>query len=134
MSNKKFLLELTEQEAEQLTELAAAHGNKFKPFAEYLLRLQLGAVKPPIVQPVVIPEQEHANRKLPKVEPEQKTAKVKPPKEQPRTVTPEQEQPQEDTVKETDKAGQFLRRLGRWTNGKCYRKETDEGAFVYSYI
>lgn len=114
--------------------LAIAHGNKFKPFAEYLLRLQLGTVPPPTVQPVVIPEQEHENGKPPKVEPlevlpVQKPVKAKPPKEQ-----PQEEQPQEDAVKAADKEGQFLRRLGRWTNGKCYRKETEEGSFIYSYI
>ena len=96
MPTKKFILELTTQEAEQLTELAAAHGNKFKPFAEYLLRLQLGTVKPPTVQPVVIPEQESPNGKPAKEEPvqvlpAQKPVKVKPTKQEPRTVTPEQD-------------------------------------------
>lgn len=134
MSTKKFLLELTTQEAEQLNALAIAHGNKSKPFAEYLLRLQLGTVQPPTVRPVVIPSQEHENGKPPKVEslevlPVQKPVKVNTLKEQ-----PQEDAPQEDAVKAADKEGQFLRRLGRWTNGKCYRKETEEGSFIYSYI
>jgi hypothetical protein len=74
-------------------------------------------------------EREYTNSKPPKVEPlevlpVQRPVKAKPPKEQ----------PQEDAVKAADKEGQFLRRLGRWTNGKCYRKETEEGSFIYSYI
>lgn len=87
---KSFRLELTEQEAEQLTELATAHGNKFKPFAEYLLRLQLGAVPPPTVKPVKIPTQEEEPQKVtPK--------KVKPLKKK----QPKKDKPQEnDPIKE----------------------------------
>jgi heme-binding NEAT domain protein len=80
---KAFRLELTEEEAIQLNTLAIEHGNKFKPFAEYLLRLQLGTAPPPTVSPMVIPVKASPKKEEPQA--------ATPTKEQPKTATPKQE-------------------------------------------
>lgn len=87
--SKKILIELTEDEATLLEGLARKHGNRTKPFIEYLIRLQLGTVPPPTVAAVAMPEQKPLNGKprtneQPKAQTQaQKPVKSKPAKEQP---------------------------------------------------
>ena len=112
MATKKILIEITEQEAEQLGELAREHGNKVKPFIEYLIRLQLGAVSPPTVQPVKIPVQD-----LPA---ENTTAHIR-----------------KGEVIEAHKEGMFLQYKrhpkGITSNGECFRIAVN-GEFIYAYF
>lgn len=134
MPNKKFILELTEEEAQQLATLAEQHGNKFKPFAEYLLRLQLGTVKPPTVQPVQIPVKDEPL----KDKPEQET---KPLKVEPRTGTGVNGNTvahiRKGEVIEQHKQGRYLQRkwhpVGILSNGDSLRVSTDNG-FQYAYF
>ena len=118
---KSFRLELSEEEAEQLNALAIDHGNKFKPFAEYLLRLQIGTVKPPTVQPLEILIQSKPTKEQPQ---ETKTIPKKTPI---RTGEPT----------EAHKKGLFLQRKhlpqGITSNGNCLRVTTKNG-FKYAYF
>lgn len=97
---KKFLIDLTEQEAQQLTELARQHGNRLKPFAEYLLRLQLGAVNPPTVAPVALPPEGEPHKD------EHKT-RTNPAKVKPSGAAPKKDKPQEDEDPIKERFGVF---------------------------
>jgi hypothetical protein len=66
----KILIDLTTHDAALLKTLAEQHGQKLKPFIEYLLKMQVGSVPVPSVRPVQIPKQE-----TPKEKPEQEQRK-----------------------------------------------------------
>ena len=73
----KMLIDLSTEDATKLRDLAAEHGHKLKPFVEYLLRMQIGSVPPPKVQPVRMqPAQTTAQDKPAQTQPERSPAKV----------------------------------------------------------
>jgi hypothetical protein len=98
--SKKILIELTEDEVTLLEGLARRHGNRTKPFIEYLIRLQLGTVPLPTVAPVAMPEQEPVNGKPRTNEPQQAIPKTETQAQKPVKSRPTKEQPQEDDIQE----------------------------------
>ena len=48
----KMLIEFSENESHLLKELATSHGQAVKPFVEYLVKMQIGTVPRPTVEPV----------------------------------------------------------------------------------
>jgi hypothetical protein len=81
---KRVLIDLPEHVHKAMTEQAAQHGRKLKPFLEYVLFIQAGHVQPPQVQPVKVqPAPAAPERKAVKVQPapaapERKAVKVQP--------------------------------------------------------
>lgn len=79
---KRIQIDLLEHVHEAMTEQAAKHGHRLKPFLEFIISVQAGHVPPPQVQPVKVrPEQDReekpTERKPAKVQPEA-TAKERP--------------------------------------------------------
>jgi hypothetical protein len=67
---KRVLIDLPEHVHKAMTEQAAQHGRKLKPFLEYVLFIQAGHVQPPQVQPVKVqPAPAAPERKAVKVQP-----------------------------------------------------------------
>jgi hypothetical protein len=102
----KILIDLTTHDAALLKTLAEQHGQKLKPFIEYLLKMQVGSVPVPSVRPVQIPKQE-----TPKEKPEQeqrKETRKETQAEEPEQITPRRKtaienarKPEQETQQET---------------------------------
>jgi hypothetical protein len=94
----KMLIDFSQEDADKLKDYAAQHGHKVKPFVEYLVRMQIGSVPPPQVQPVKMqpaqaaPAQATAKSAPAQAQPERKPEQVKP-VESRSQVAPEQAQP-----------------------------------------
>lgn len=116
----KMLIDLSTEDATKLRDLAAEHGHKVKPFVEYLVRMQIGSVPPPKVQPVKMqPTQDTAQ-----AQPERSPAKVEALRD---LLKPSaQVQPEKATQTRTPKP---------WTpnrNTAAYTEEVDPGSGIFT--
>lgn len=121
----KMLIDLSTEDAAKLRDLAAEHGHKLKPFVEYLLRMQIGSVPPPKVQPVKMqPAQATAQDKPTQAQPERSPAKVEALRD---LLKPSaQVQPEKVTQTRTPKP---------WTpnrNTAAYTEEVDPGSGIFT--
>lgn len=125
-----MLIELNDEEAAQLKELAAEHGHRVKPFVEYLLRMQLGIVPPPKVQPVKVDRAQAT--------PERKPAQSAPQEEATQTATAAKPRPDVAALQSLLKpsAQEAPKRIPKpWTPNKnlsAYTEETDTGSGIFT--
>ena len=121
----KMLIDLSTEDVNLLRDLATMHGHKVKPFVEYLVRMQIGAVPPPSVQPVKLqPERSEQIERIPeKVQPVEDThEEVQPVKVNPLTAARPAEQPHKRTPKP-------------WEPNKnlaAYTEETEAGSGIFT--
>ena len=133
-----MLIEFTEEEHASIKELATGHGMGIKPFIEFIVKVQSGLTpepKPIKMIPLHVSTYKDT-RQEPTEGPTEGHAAGVPAVAQegkPEQITNEETQ-EGEPVKEADKAGQFFRRFGKWSNGKCYRKQNEDGSYIYSYI
>ena len=140
----KMLIDLSTEDAAKLKDYAAQHGHKVKPFVEYLVRMQIGSVPPPQVQPVKMqPAQAATERAAAKSAPAQATPERKPEQVKPVKAAPQgmredvaalahlmKSQPQEDRKEEAPK-----RQPKPWTPNKnlsAYSEEVDPGSGIFT--
>jgi len=122
---KRIQIDLSTETIEALAKMAEQHGHKVKPFVEYLVRMQIGAVPEPSVRPVNFAE------------------------DAPRTVAPAQENHEEETPQPAPRksAAQYThllqpsaeeapkRQPKPWTpnrNALAYTEETDTGSGIFT--
>lgn len=62
---KRVLIDLPENVHKAMSEQAAQHGRKLKPFLEFIISVQAGHVPPPQVQPVKVKPAQAAQEQNP---------------------------------------------------------------------
>ena len=131
---KKMLIEFTEEEHAAIKELATGHGMGIKPFIEFVVKVQAGLTpEPKPIKAISLHVSTDKDTRQEPTEGHTEGVTVVAQEGKPEQVTNEETQ-EGEPVKEADKTGQFFRRFGKWSNGKCYRKQNEDGSYVYSYI
>lgn len=131
----RMLIELNDEEAAQLKELATEHGQRVKPFVEYLLRMQLGIIPPPSVKPVKVARAQVE----PQTDiPERKPAQSAPQEEATQTATAAKPRPDVAALQSLLKpsAQEPPKRIPKpWAPNKnlsAYTEETDTGSGIFT--
>lgn len=137
----KMLIELSNEDAAKLRDLAEQNGSKVKPFVEFLVRVQIGSLPPPTLQPVHFNPVQDTVERSPRPEiltkattlPEQPEEDRKEEEPQPERMRPDVAA-HRDLLKPSTQAAP-KQQPKPWTPNKnlsAYTEETDTGSGIFT--